>query len=111
MAKWFRIARGAVLVGLVGVTLAARQGARPAITASAFSQDDLFQPSKIWTAKFAFTPEAMVALEPHPSPLGMGGAGPAGGGFWLRGPEGARNGITAARGITSDYVHGVFELD
>lgn len=105
------LAACAMVVGLVGTTVAARQTTRPAITAPAFTQDDFFQPSRIWTAKFTFTPDAMAALEPHPSPLGRGGVRPNGEGFWLHGPEGGRNGITAARGITSDYVHGVLDLD
>jgi spore coat protein H len=70
--------------------------------------DDLFNLTNIWTIHLTFTPEQWNALEPKHSDVerrGFGGGGPR-----LLGPEGGRNGLSAARGIEFEYAHANLEF-
>jgi spore coat protein H len=63
---------------------------------------EIFQFTKIWDVHLRFTPEQWEAMEPKQS-RGRPGGGNRRGSF-LQGPEGGRNGIAAAFGITFEYV-------
>jgi hypothetical protein len=101
-----RLATAAIAIVSAAMVVVAQQTPPRAITAADFTQEDFFQPSRIWTAKLTLTSDAFDAMQPHDAVAGRGGEG-----FWLRGPEGARNGLAAARGIQLDYVHGDLEID
>jgi spore coat protein CotH len=71
--------------------------------AAGIASGELFNLTNVWTIHLTFTPEQWSALEPKRSDVerrGFGGGGPR-----LLGPEGGRNGLSAARGIEFEYVH------
>ncbi len=68
-----------------------------------FKAGDFFNIGKVWTADFVFTPEQWKAITPKYSGFG--------GGFRLQGPEGARNGLSAAGGIQFDWTHADLSID
>lgn len=68
-----------------------------------FKADDLFNITKVWNVDFVFTPEQWKGITPKYSG--------SGGGFRLQGPEGARNGLSAAGGIEFDWTHASFSID
>jgi spore coat protein H len=64
---------------------------------------DIFDSKKIWTVHLRLSPDQWSAMEPkEPDRQQRRGFG---GGNFLLGPEGGRNGIMAAQGIVFDYVH------
>jgi spore coat protein CotH len=67
----------------------------------------VFQTTNIWTVHLKLTSEQWEAMEPK---QGERPAGPSGGGFSLQGPEGGRNGLMSAFGVTFNYVHADLEL-
>ena len=73
-----------------------------------FKADDLFQITKVWTVDFTFSPEQWKAITPKYAGFG-GGFGT--GASRLQGPEGARNGLSAAGGIEFDWTHGDISID
>lgn len=76
--------------------------------APALTQADVFQPTKIWTTHLTFAADQWKAMEPT-----HGARGPSdrvGGGEWLQGPEGERNGWGAVNGLVFHYVHADFEF-
>ena len=78
------------------------------IDSKTFKADDLFQITKVWTVDFSFTPEQWKAITPKYAGFGGGfGAGAS----RLQGPEGARNGLSAAGGIEFDWTHGDISID
>ena len=76
--------------------------------AAAMTQDELFNLTHVWTVHLSFTPEQWRAMEPKESGAARGGFGQ--GGPRLLGPEGGRNGLSAARGIEFDYVQANLEF-
>jgi len=77
--------------------------------ATAIHADALFNLTNVWTVHLTFTPTQWSALEPKRADVerrGFGGGGPR-----LLGPEGGRNGLSAARGIEFEYVHANLEFE
>lgn len=77
------------------------------VGASISGPTDVFRFTNVWTLHLTFTPEQWAAMEPKQ------GARPQfrpGGGSFLQGPEGGRNGIAAAFGIVYNYVHADLEF-
>jgi hypothetical protein len=68
---------------------------------------DIFQFTNVWTIHLTFTPEQWQAMEPKQGPRPPRGNR---GVSFLQGPEGGRNGIAAAFGITFDYVRADIEI-
>jgi spore coat protein CotH len=69
---------------------------------------DIFDSKKIWTVHLRFSPDQWAAMEPkEPTRQQRRGFG---GGNFLLGPEGGRNGIMAAQGIVFEYVHADLEF-
>jgi hypothetical protein len=68
--------------------------------------DGVFRSTNIWTIHLSFTPEQWEAMEPKPAR----GQQRRFGGNWLQGPEGGRNGLMAAQGISFDYVRADLEF-
>lgn len=73
-----------------------------------FKATDLFQITKVWTVDFTFTPEQWKGIAPKYA--GFGG-GFSAGASRLQGPEGARNGLSAAGGIEFDWTHADFAIE
>src|SRR5687767_4054831 len=69
---------------------------------------NLFQFTKIWSVHLRFTPEQWDAMEPRQAERRFGGNRR---GSFLQGPEGSRNGIAAAFGITFDYTRAELEFE
>ncbi|MEO8075859.1 MAG: CotH kinase family protein [Acidobacteriota bacterium] len=82
--------------------------AGPPAPAPALTQADLFQPTKVWTAQLTFTPDQWKAMEPTRGRYSPGSR--FGGGEWLQGAPGARNGWGAAQGVEFHYVHASLEF-
>lgn len=83
--------------------------AAPAWSALPNNSDELFNLTNIWTIHLSFTPQQWRALEPRQTEVerrGFGGGGPR-----LLGPEGGRNGLSAARGIEFEYVQANLEFN
>jgi spore coat protein CotH len=70
------------------------------------TSSDIFAPTTIWTIHVRFSPDQGDAMEPNES----GGRRRGFGRNWLLGPEGGRNGLSAAQGITFEYVRGDMEF-
>jgi len=68
---------------------------------------ELFTLTNIWNVHLTFTPTQWDAIEPKQN----GGMRFGGGGPRLLGPEGGRNGLSAARGIEFDYVKANLEFN
>ena len=68
---------------------------------------DIFDPTTIWTIHLRFTADQWAAMEPKQSRPRRRGFGR---GNWLLGPEGGRNGLSAAQGITFEYVRADLEF-
>ena len=88
----------------VSVALLAAQTAAP----RALTQEQLFQPTKIWTAHLTFTAEQWRAMQPTRAPTTNGGR--FSGGEWLQGAPGNRNGWGAANGVEFHYAHANLEF-
>ncbi len=73
-----------------------------------FKPNDLFNIMKVWTVEFVFTPEQWKGIAPKYA--GFGG-GFAAGASRLQGPQGARNGLSAASGIEFDWTYANFSID
>ena len=73
-----------------------------------FKADDLFQITKVWTADFVFTPEQWKGIAPRYAGFGRGFSENA---SRLQGPEGARNGLSAAGGIEFEWTHANLAID
>src|ERR1700712_3099552 len=86
----FALLTGSLIAGIVS-------GAD--IDSKNFKADDLFNIRKVWNVDFVFTPDQWQGIIPKYS--GRGGSG-----IRLQGPEGARNGLSAAGGIEFDWTHG-----
>ena len=93
------LAMGSLVAGLV-------VGA--SIDSKSFKAGDLFQITKVWTVDFVFTPEQWKGIAPKYAGFGRGFSA---GASRLQGPEGARNGLSAAGGIEFDYTHASFSID
>jgi spore coat protein CotH len=84
---------GGLIAGLVaGATIDSKD----------FKPDDLFQITKVWTVDFVFTPEQWRGIAPRSANYS---------GVRLQGPEGARNGLSAAAGIEFDWTHANLSID
>lgn len=90
------LAIGALLAGLA---------AGAAVDSKEFSAGDLFNITKVWTVDFTFTPEQWKGIAPRYVGFGNGV------GSRLQGPEGKRNGLTAAGGVEFEWAHGDFSID
>ncbi len=66
----------------------------------------IFAPTSIWTVHLRFTLDQWTAMEPKQSRPQRRGFG----GNWLQGPEGGRNGLSAAQGIVFEYVRADLEF-
>ncbi len=82
---------------------AAQTPAAPALT-----QNELFLPTKIWTAHLTFTAEQWRAMQPTRTATTT--AGRFSGGEWLQGVPGNRNGWGAANGVEFHYAHADLEF-
>lgn len=90
---------GSLVAGLVaGATIDSKD----------FKPDDLFQITKVWTVDFVFTPQQWKGISPKY--IGFGGGFNAGASR-LQGPEGARNGLSAAGGIEFEWTHANFSIE
>ena len=73
--------------------------------------DNIFQATNIWTVHLTFTPEQWQKVEPEEQPRTQPRfPGSPGSGSFLQGPEGGRNGIIAAFGVTFNYVRADLEF-
>jgi spore coat protein H len=72
------------------------------------SPDSIFQATNIWTVHLIFTPEQWAKMEPEERSRTQPRS--PGSGSFLQGPEGGRNGIIAAFGVTFDYVRADLEF-
>jgi spore coat protein CotH len=74
-----------------------------------FRAADFFDNTKVWTARFAFTPEQWKGLQPvSKTPVGPQDADRL---SRFQAPEGLRNGITGASGLSLEYVHGNLTIE
>ena len=71
------------------------------------TQDDIFQPAKIWTAHLTFTADQWRAMQPTRAATT---GGRWNGSEWLQGAPGNRNGWGAANGVEFHYVHADLEF-
>lgn len=95
-----------VMAAAVSISGTARQSA---LQEPGFTTDQFFQIDKVWPVHLTFSADQWAAMQPRYS----GGGGGFGGGFGgnLQGPEGARNGVSASRGIEFTYVHASLDID
>jgi hypothetical protein len=77
-------------------------------SASGIGPSDVFRFTNVWTVHLTFTPEQWEAMEPKQGARPQ--FRPGGGGSFLQGPEGGRNGIASAFGIVFNYVHADLEF-
>src|SRR5678816_2095455 len=102
--------RALLLVIAVSVagTLAFGQGTQrgQAQKPKELTQDDIFQPAKIWTAHLTFTADQWRAMQPTRAATT---GGRWNGSEWLQGAPGNRNGWGAANGVEFHYVHADLE--
>jgi spore coat protein H len=96
----------AALFVLPGAWVAAGQAGSASKT---FTQDQLFQRTKVWTAELKFARDQWTAIKPKQGqPTGRSRFT---GGEWLQGAQGERNGWSATRGIHFDYGHADLTFD
>jgi spore coat protein H len=100
MGAWVLCLSGGWALGCALLT--AQTAPRP------LTQADLFQPTKVWTAHLSFTPDQWKAMTPTLGPRSPGSR--FGGGEWLQGAPGGRNGWGAAQGVEFHYVHANLEV-
>lgn len=93
----------AVIIGLASAP--AQAAAKAAVTGP--KPGDVFLGTNIWTIHLTFTAEQWQAMEPKQGPRP---SRPFGAGGMLLGPEGGRNGVLSAFGMTFDYVHAALEF-
>src|SRR5688572_27821547 len=86
---------------LLSVAIAACAASTAFAAASALKPADIFKTTNIWEVHLKFTAEQWDAMEPKQGQHPTGGPG----GFSLQGPEGGRNGLMAAFGVTFPYAH------
>ncbi len=72
-----------------------------------FRGADLFQTTKVWTAHLTIAPEQLNAMMPRYSQATTYLPGAS----RLQGPEGQRNGLSAANGIEFQYVHADLDFE
>ena len=108
-----------------GTTASTSTAVASPINPKTLTQDELFTPTKIWTAHLRFTQDQWKAIQPMrgvPASVQRMNQGQrptntqaANGQIraddWLVGREGERNGWAAAQGIEFDYVHGDLEFE
>jgi spore coat protein H len=98
-------------VVLTAAPLLAQRPAGPARTAAqptrTFTQEELFRPTKVWTAHLTFTADQWAAIQPRQAPRARRTSAED----WLQGAEGQRNGWGASQGIEFEYVHANLEFD
>jgi len=99
-----RVALVVLAMAAAGRMLPARQAVAP----HDLTQTDLFQPTKIWTAHLTFTADQWKAMEPTRG--ATNGGSRFGGGEWLQGPPGERNGWGATNGVVFHYAHADLEF-
>ncbi len=78
------------------------------IASKDFKASDFFDNTKVWTARFTFTPDQWQGLNPVPK-TGVKYTGDRLSQF--EAPDGLRNGITGASGMQLEYVHANLTLD
>jgi len=103
-----KLALRRIPIALALCSLAAGVITGASIESKDFKPDDLFQITKVWTVDFTFTPEQWKGIAAKYA--GFGG-GFAAGASRLQGPEGARNGLSAAGGIEFDWTHADLSID
>jgi spore coat protein H len=97
----------ALAVFCLNPTSAIAEGTKDAGDQKSQRPGDIFQFTRIWDVHLRFTPEQWEAMEPKQASGRPGGNRR---GSFLQGPEGGRNGIAAAFGITFDYVSAELEF-
>ena len=75
---------------------------------AALKPGDIFQTTNVWDVHLKFTADQWGAMEPVQGPRPV--RAPGSSGSFLQGPEGGRNGLTAAAGLVFDYVHADLEF-
>ena len=95
----------AIVLGRLTVSFAATTEPETSPTGE-LTASDIFDPTMIWTIHLRFTADQWAAMEPKQSRPQRRGFG----GNWLLGPEGGRNGLSAAQGITFEYVRADLEF-
>ena len=76
------------------------QGAEKPLAPSSLEANEVFEAKKIWDIHLKFTAEDWKSMEPVNGPRPERGRNRS----FLQGPDGGRNGIAAAFGITFNYV-------
>ena len=76
--------------------------------ASVKDPGNVFQLTNIWNVHLTFTPDQWAKMEPEERSRTQPRS--PGSGSFLQGPEGGRNGIIAAFGVTFDYVRADLEF-
>jgi hypothetical protein len=94
----------AIILGRLTVSFAAAVELESNATGE-LTSSDIFDPTTIWAIHLRFAPDQWDAMEPRQSRPQRRGFG----GNWLQGPEGGRNGLSAAQGITFEYVRADLE--
>ena len=77
---------------------------------AALRQDELFNLTNVWTVHLTFTPAQWETMQPKDSGAGVERRAGGQGGLRLLGPEGGRNGLSAARGVEFDYAKANLEF-
>ena len=95
----------AIVLGRLPITFAATAEPEASPTGE-LTASDIFDPITIWTIHLRSTADQWAAMEPKQSRSQRRGFG----GNWLLGPEGSRNGLSAAQGITFEYVRADLEI-
>lgn len=93
----------AALPGLIAQPAAAGE---QTAARSKFTPSDIFRSTTIWPVHLSFSPEQWEAMEPKQGDRPQRRFG----GNWLLGPEGSRNGLMAAQGVTFNYVRADIEF-
>ena len=97
--------RSSAHVGRCAGSVVCRRQSAPAadITSKDFKAGDFFDNTKVWTARFVFTPDQWKGINPvQKAGAGFGGAGQL---SRFEAPVGLRNGITGTMGLQLEYVH------
>jgi spore coat protein CotH len=78
------------------------------ITSKDFKASDFFDSTKVWTARFVFTPDQWKGLAPVRKTNLTYSAGRMSS---FEAPDGLRNGITGSNGLELEYVHADLSID
>jgi spore coat protein H len=95
-------------LGLLIAATIMMSGVLTPIAAATLNPSAIFKTTNIWEVHLRFTPEQWDAMEPKQGPRPARPAGARG--FSLQGPEGGRNGMMAALGLTFEYAHADLEF-